>query len=151
MYFCLLTLSAFCTNGLEEQCTQFPEIITSTYEMNLKLGPVVSLDKTRRYVTDTITLVSYLIFYLRTRNLFEINSHHQVEGVIYQLHLSRGMRQGNYYNNLATRGDPIYCLKISNRWNNFENHPTTFSWGPSCLDTNNIVYSHYKKFFSRDA
>ena len=36
---CLLTLSSFCINGIEEQCTQFPEIITSRYEMNLKLGP----------------------------------------------------------------------------------------------------------------
>ena len=59
--------------------------------------------------------MTYLIYYLQTRNLFQINSHHQVDDVISQLHLSRGIRQGNYCNNLATRVTLFIVLKSAVR------------------------------------
>ena len=58
----------------------------------------------------TITLVKYLKSYLLTRNLSEINSRDQVDD-FYQLHLSRSIRQGNYFNDLATRVIPFIVSK----------------------------------------
>ena len=59
----------------------------------------------------TITLVTYLKYYLWTTNFSEINSLHQVDDIIYQLHSSKGIRQRNYCNNLATRVIPFIFSK----------------------------------------
>ena len=47
----LRTLSSLYINGLEEGCAHLTETLTSTCGMNLKLGPVIALDKRRRYMT----------------------------------------------------------------------------------------------------
>ena len=96
----------------------------------------------------TITLVTYLKYYLRTRTLSEINSLHQVDDVIYQLHSSRGIRQGNYCNNLATRVIPYIFSKSAIGETILKTLLPHFSWGPCCLDTSNIrIYIHHKFFF----
>ena len=41
----VLTLRSLYINSLEEGCAHLPEILTSTYGMKLKLGPVIALDK----------------------------------------------------------------------------------------------------------
>ena len=41
----VLTLHSLYINSLEEGCAHLPEILTSTYGMKLKLGPVIALDK----------------------------------------------------------------------------------------------------------
>ena len=71
---------------------------------NLKLEPVIVLDERRRYV-------AYLLYYLLTRNLFEIKLCHQVDDVICQLHFSRDIRKRSYCNNLATRAIPLIVSK----------------------------------------
>ena len=45
------TLSSSYINGLEEGCAHLPETLTSTYGMKLKLGPVITLDKRKQYMT----------------------------------------------------------------------------------------------------
>ena len=42
----LRTLGFLCINSLENGCTDLPEILTSTYEMKLKLGPAIKGDDT---------------------------------------------------------------------------------------------------------
>ena len=49
--FTLRTLSPLYINGLREGCTHLPEILSSTYGIKLKLGPVIALDKMRQYMT----------------------------------------------------------------------------------------------------
>ena len=62
-------------------------------------------------ICDNITLVAYLLYYLLTRNLFEIKLCHQVDDVICQLHFSRDIRKRSYCNNLATRAIPLIVSK----------------------------------------
>ena len=71
---------------------------------------------------------------------------------IYQLHLSRGMRQGNYCNNLATRVTPFIISKSAIGETVLKTilpHVLEDPVVNNIIDTNNIiVYSHYKKLFS---
>ena len=46
----LRTLGSLCINSLENGRTDLPEILTSTYEMKLKLGPAIKGDDTWQHV-----------------------------------------------------------------------------------------------------
>ena len=110
LYFCLLMLSSLYINSLDEGCRQLPEIITSAYGMTLKLEPVIVLDQRRRYVTPSFWWLTSCIIY-GPETFYKINLHHQVDDVICQLYLSRGVRKRNYCNNLATRLIPLIVSK----------------------------------------
>ena len=57
----LRKLSSLYINGLEEGCAHLPETLFSTYEIKLKLGPVIAFDKRRRYRTLSLCSHTYML------------------------------------------------------------------------------------------
>ena len=72
----------------------YPSHSNPTCDMKLEFGPVIALDKRRRYmwtIHDIITLFSCLVLNLPIRNRFKAKSRDQVNEVTNQSHLSRGI------------------------------------------------------------